>query len=151
MLWQDVLFDRPADSHALVPALAEAFGVEPSGVRVVDEITPELDTTGVAVLAERTPRRGHFPVQLSIYLRGPALAQRMTSFPATVQAAKRLAGLLQSGCLIAGDADNPEADFLIQPNGELLRVTLDDDALANDEYVVTASEPIGSATARNLR
>ena len=149
MLWQDVLFDRPVDAHALAPALAEVFRVEPSAVRVVDEITPALDATRVAVLAERTPRHGHFPLQLSIYLRDPVLAQRMANVPASVQAAKRLAGLLQSGCLIAGDADDPEGDFLVQPNGELLRVTLDDDALANDEYVVTATEPIGSTTARH--
>ncbi len=60
----------------------------------------------------------------------------------------RLTTLLGISCLVAGSADNPEEDFLIRPDGEMLLVTLDEDALADDEFVVAASAPVRFPSAR---
>jgi hypothetical protein len=146
MLWQDLLFDHPIEAGKLARALAVAFGIETAAVRIVDEIMPSLDGTGVPVLAERTPRRGQFPLQLSVYLRDPALPWRVASFPATVALVQQLARQVQSAVLIAGDSDQAEDDFLVQPTGEVFRVTLDD-RLDDDEIVVVASEPFEPTTA----
>jgi hypothetical protein len=146
MLWQDLLFESPIEASTLARALAGAFGIETTAVRIVDEITPSLDSTGVRVLAERTPRRGQFPLQLSVYLRDPALPPRLASFPATMAVAQQLAGHVQSAVLITGDGDQADDDFLVRPTGEVFRVTLDD-RLDDDEFVVVASEPFAPTAA----
>ena len=148
MVWQDFLFDRWIEGPSLGQALTIAFQVEPNRVLVVDEITPTLDVEGVALLAERTRRRGDFPLQLSVYVRDESVWQRVHPFGETVRLVKQLSRLLGSSCLLSGDVDEPDSDILVRPSGEMLSVTLDEDRLDHEEFVVRAAEPFEPAPAR---
>ena len=147
MVWHDLLFDRLIEGPSLGQALATAFQVEPNRVLVVDEITPTLDVDGVALLAERTRRRGDFPLQLSVYVRGESVWQRVRPFGETVRLVRQLCQLLGSSCLLSGDASEPDSDILVRPSGETLEVTLDEDRLDRDEFVTRAAQPFQSASA----
>jgi hypothetical protein len=149
MVWQDLLLDRWVDERALTQALAAIFEADPTAVLVVDDITaPALDVRGIVVLAERTRRRGQFPLQLGVYIRDDTLWQRVQGLDKTVHLVRRLCGLLRTACLITGDQGDSEADFLIRPGGDILRVALDEDRLDDDEFVVVASEPFEPASTR---
>ena len=147
MVWQDLLLDRWLDGPMLMRALATAFRLSPEQVRVVDEIAPTLPVNGVALLAERTRRRGDFPLQLSVYVRNDDLWQRVQSFSETVRLVQDFCQLVDGACLIAGGVDEPDLDLLVRPNGEILRVTLDDDLLDHDEFVVRSAQPFQPASA----
>ncbi len=147
MVWQDLLLDRWIDGQSLGRALATVFQVSPKDVRVVDEISPALEATGLALLVERTRRRGQFPLQLSVYVRNDDVWRRVQGFSETVRLVRQLCGLVDSSCLITGDAGDPEADLLVRPSGEILRVTLDEDRLGRDEFMVVAAEPFEPAPA----
>jgi hypothetical protein len=141
MLWQDLLLDRWTDGQTLVQALATVFEVSPTAVRIVDDLTvPELELAATTVLAERTRRYGQFPLQLSVYIRDRAIWQRTHGFGETLRLTQRFCALVHAACLIAGDAEHADDDFVVRPSGEILRVTLDEDRLARDEFVVVASE-----------
>lgn len=144
MVWQDLLLDRWIDEPALGRALATVFDVEQQRVLVVDDIAdPTLAVAGAKVLAERTRRQGQFPLQLSVYVRDEAEWRRIEEFDETVRLVRELCALLRSSCLITGGAQDPEEDFLIRPNGDVLRVTLDD-----EEFTVVATEPFEAVAAR---
>ena len=144
MVWQDLLLDRWIDGPALGRALATVFDVEQQSVLVVDDVANlTLEVVGVKVLAERTRRGGQFPLQLSVYVRDEAVWRRVQEFDEIVRLVRELCALLRSSCLITGDAQDPEEDFLIRPTGDLLRVTLD-----HDELTVVASEPVEMVAAR---
>ena len=146
MLWQDLVLDRWTDEQTLVQALATVFEVSPTTVRIVDDLTvPELELAATAVLAERTRRDGQFRLQLSVYIRDCAIWQRACGFDETFRLARRFCALVHATCLIAGDVEHADDDFLVRPSGEILRVTLDEDRLARDEFVVVASEPFTPA------
>ena len=147
MVWHDLLFDRLIEGPSLGQALATAFQVEPNRVLVVDEFTPTLDVEGVALLAERTRRRGDFPLQLSVYVRDESVWQRVHPFGETVRLVKQLSRLLGSSCLLSGDADEPDSDILVRPSGETLLVTLDEDRLDRDEFVIRTAHPFQPASA----
>jgi hypothetical protein len=57
-----------------------------------------------------------------------------------------LSRALDSACLITGGPDEPDLDVLVRPNGDVLRVTLDD-LLDRDEFVVRATESFAPASA----
>ena len=144
MVWQDLLLDRWIDQPTLGRALAIVLDVEQQNLLVVDDVAdPMLAVAGAKVLAERTRRRGQFPLQLSVYVRDEAVWRRVEGFDETVRLVRELCALLRSSCLITGDAQDPEEDFLIRPTGDILRVTLDD-----DELTVVASEPFEAVAAR---
>ncbi len=92
----------------------------------------------------RLVRHGQFPLQLSVYIRDDALARRADDFEEAVRLTGRLCALLGSACLLTDDSESFETDLLLQPNGEMLRVTLDEDCLLCGEFVITSSEPLGS-------
>ncbi len=67
MVWQDLLLDRWIDQPTLGRALAIVLDVEQQNLLVVDDVAdPMLAVAGAKVLAERTRRRGQFPLQLIV-------------------------------------------------------------------------------------
>lgn len=147
MVWQDLLLDRWIDGPLVTRALATAFQLDLGRVRVVDEITPTPDLDGLAVLVERTRRQGDFPLQLSVYVRDENVWQRVRSFDETVRLVGSLCRLIDSACLITGGAEDPDLDVLVRPSGEILHVTLDEDLLDQDEFVVRTARPFQPASA----
>ena len=148
MLWHDLLLDRWLDGPSLARALAAVFQIEPRQVRVVDEITPTLDVNGLIVLAERTRRLGDFPLQLGVYVRDDDLWQRVQPFGETVRLVRQMCQAANSACLITGPASEPELDLLVRPSGEVLQVTLDENRLDLDEFVVTDATPFTEVVGR---
>lgn len=149
MVWQDLLLDRWIDEPMLVRALATVFDVDSAAVAVVDDIAaPSLEVERIVVLTEQTRRQGQFPLQLSVYLRDDAVWQRVRTFSETLGVVHRLCSLVHSSCLITGEAEHADEDFLIRPNGDIVRVTLDEDRRDDDEFVVVASEPFEPLVAR---
>ena len=49
--------------------------------------------------------------------------------------------------MISGGRDEPDSDILVRPSGETLLVTLDEDRLDRDEFVIRTAQPFQPASA----
>jgi len=137
-MWEDMLIDRQVDDDTLRQAVAEVFTISVVAVSLVGDIEDTLDTSldGVHILLVRARAEGDFPLQITAYLRDEALSRRVESWTASVALVKRFAELLGCTALIGDETVDPLAWLRIDPTGAVVPVTLDDDRLERDEYVI---------------
>ena len=145
MIWEDVLIGCPVDTPRLQDALAATFSVPAEQVCVVDDIEDSLTLMQptAALLVQRTPLDGgEFPVLASIYVRDDRLSQQASQSEEAVRLARRLSAELACDCLISDDDINPYTMLRVRPTGEIDAVTLEADALDQDQYVVSSSSAV---------
>ena len=82
---------------------------------------------------------GDFPLQLSVYVRDPGLLARIEAEDQRVAAVVRLCTSLECTALISDDSPSVVTGLRVGSSGELEAVTLDEDHLDRDEYVVASA------------
>jgi hypothetical protein len=139
MLWEEILLSRSVDDAELLQALSAALGVPRDSVLVVatmaDAPPPGKHTRCVVV--ERTPTRGDFVLQLSIYVFDQALLDRLGHADQALAAVRQICAVLECDGLISDDSLSPTTWLRIRSSGSMDTISLDGERLDDDEYVLT--------------
>ncbi|MBI4493029.1 MAG: hypothetical protein HY690_09570 [Chloroflexi bacterium] len=154
MFWQELLVTRWVGERELAAALGRVFGIPPQRVAVVDELE-EIEARmrpDAHLLVQRTPLRGEFKAQLSVFVRDPEAERQVTALEPTLARVRALCAQLAVDCLLSDDSLSPLTSLRVRRDGTVERVTLDDDCLERDEYVVAEARALeesgGVATER---
>ncbi len=148
--WQDVLLSRRVDDGTLVRAFGDVLGVPRAGVRVIETVEdlPPLSEAGVGLVLDRVSLGGDFPLQVSIYVRDPGAAGRVTSPDADVGLIRDVCRILDCDALVSDDSPSVLTSLRVRSSGEVDAVTLDPDRLEHDEYVIATARPVDSRAVR---
>lgn len=139
MLWESFLVGRAVPDKPLRDACGGALGIAPQRVRIVERIedAPPPGDPQVGLVIERTPAKGQFPLDVTLYVTEPSRHDSLRDATRSRELLVAICRRLCADCLISDDSPDPYTMLLVRPDGGIHRVELDPERLdADEEYVV---------------
>ena len=130
MVWTEIDVARQVTDAEVRTALATAFGIAQSRVRVVSDFAAEIEALdpSISLVVEHHAQPGDFPERLMIVLWDGRLVDEVgeaTSL-ASYAAYAAIASVLKTALIAPIAGIDQYVAHLVQPSGEVFRVTLDD-------------------------
>lgn len=140
-VWIDGLLDKAVEDDDIARLVAAHFGVDPSAVLVIPDVSTIETVLPVTttVVIEKRPRRGDFASQVGFILRTDAL-DVMAEETDPVAFWAGICKELGARCWTADDSLVSTSGFLIEPDGTVTRTFLDEDE--EEEGRVTLREAV---------
>ena len=144
MFWEDALIDRDLADSEVTDGVASAFGVSPSRVCVIPDITgPSVQLTSAdQLVVEKIDVAGDFLTRLGVYLRDADLekqAEVRGHLPIWIEFCRSL----RCRCFVGDDSPSPLSGWLITKHGEVIPTWLDGDELDRGRFVLAQAKTMG--------
>jgi hypothetical protein len=146
MLWTDIEFGQIVSDDCLREAFRQSFGIPPTEVSVIADITAENPwrNAQTKIALERRLQPGEFPLHVMIILNGADLDAQVETQRQSLAMVQRLCAALQCQALISTDAIDPYEWLLISPTGDPVVVRVDPDRLDDENaFVITSRQKPG--------
>ncbi len=130
----DLVIKDAISMQALRCALAHAFRVLESRIRMVDDISDYPEKKEADVVGVRSEVEGDFTYLISIHTE-----PRTLPYSSEHELAQAISAEIGSDCLLPDNSENPYAMYYIPVAGSVSRVFLDDQHEEEGRYVLTRS------------